>query len=148
MANVNSATISGNLTRDPELRTTPSGAVVVSFAVAVNRRYKDESAEDGYAEEVSFIDVTVWGNFGELIARKLRKGDSATVQGRLRQSRWETEDGSKRSRVELVADQIDSDGLFRSKDEDNDPTAAASDESASAEKPKATQLAAEDDLPF
>lgn len=145
MANVNTVTVSGNLTRDIELRWTPSGATVASGGIAVNRRYKDESAEDGYAEEVSFFDFVVWGKFGELVARKLRKGDSATVQGRLRQSRWEAEDGSNRSRVEIVADQIDSDGFFRSKDEDNDSTAAAP---AEAEAPKQGQLAAEDDLPF
>lgn len=146
MANVNSVVISGNLTRDPELKLLPSGTSVASSSVAVNRRYKDESAEDGYAEEVSFFDVSVFGKFAELVARKLKKGDGVTVQGRLKQNRWQTEDGQNRSRVEIIADQIDSDGFFRSKDEDND-TSATAEPQAQASAQGATQPTG-DDIPF
>lgn len=142
MANVNTCTVSGNLTRDPELRSLPSGTSVANIGIAVNRRYKDENAEDGYAEEVSYFDISVFGKFAELVARKLRKGDSAVVQGRLKQSRWETEDGN-RSRVEIIADQIDSDGFFRSKEEDATTTTG---DAAPSDTPATPP--ADDDIPF
>jgi single-strand DNA-binding protein len=148
MANVNNATLSGNLTRDPELRHTPSGVAVCNLGLAVNRRYKDENAEGGYAEEVSFFDIIVWGSYGELTARKLQKGDSITVQGRLKQNRWEAEDGSKRSKVELIADQIDSEGYFRAKDDEkeNDSGSESAPEAAPASETKAAP--GKDDIPF
>lgn len=143
MSNVNSATISGNLTRDPELRHTPSGYAVANLGVAVNRTRKDKDTQERI-EETSFLDVTVWGGFGELCCRKLRKGDLVTVQGRLEQRSWEADDGTKRSKVEIVADQVDGAGLYRSKDEENTTTAPAT--AAPAQAPLAA--AADDDIPF
>jgi single-strand DNA-binding protein len=146
MGNINTVTVSGNLTRDPELRSTKNGTSVASFGIAVNRRFKNEAAEGGYEEEVSFFDITVWSGFGELTAAKLRKGDSATVQGRLKQNRWETDEGEKRSRIEIIADQIDSDGYFRSKDENNDTTAAPAAVQGTLEATVAATT--DDDIPF
>lgn len=146
-SNVNSVTISGNVTRDPEHKTFGTDGQLCKFGVAVNRTI---GKGDERTEEVSFIDVTVFGGFAGLVARKLRKGDAATVQGELRQDRWDTEDGSKRSAVYVVASQIDSDAFFRAKAEDNSldgaTTTSAATEAPQAEAtPAATQT---DDIPF
>lgn len=144
MSNINTATISGNITRDPELRHTPSGFPVCNVGVAVNRRRKDKDTQE-YVEEASFIDVTVWGTFGELVARKLRKGDLVMVTGRLEQRSWEADDGSKRSKVEIVADEMDGPGFYRPASEDNtgggEYVPAASQASGAATPP-------DDDIPF
>lgn len=96
------AIIVGNITRDPELRSTPSGAQVCSFSVAVNRNYKDSSGAN--QETVSFIDCTAWGRAGEIIAQYAKKGSGILVSGRLEQRSWEDKEGQKRSRVEIVVE--------------------------------------------
>jgi single-strand DNA-binding protein len=97
------AIITGNLTRDPEVRTTPSGAQVAGFTVAVNRTYKDGSGHQ--QEAVSFIDCSAWGRAGEIIAQYGRKGSGILVSGRLDQRSWEDkESGQKRSRVEIIVE--------------------------------------------
>lgn len=94
-------TLVGNLTRDPELRQTPQGKSVCQFGVAVGRSYKDGSGQ--WVEATSFFDVVVWGQQGENCAKYLTKGRPVAVEGRLEQRSWEAQDGSKRSRVEIVA---------------------------------------------
>lgn len=101
---MNIAIIGGNLTRNPELRYTPSGTPVCSFGLASNRRFKQG---DELKEEVCFIDVTAFGKLGEVIAQFKQKGDRVIVTARLQQSRWETEDGQKRSKHQLVAEKIE-----------------------------------------
>lgn len=96
------AIIIGNLTRDPEMRTTPSGAQVCGFSVAVNRSYKDSSGQQ--QETVSFIDCSAWGKAGEIIAQYAKKGSGIMVCGRLDQRSWEDKEGQKRSRVEVVVE--------------------------------------------
>jgi len=96
------AIIMGNLTRDPEMRSTPSGAQVCGFSVAVNRTYKDSSGQQ--QEAVSFIDCSAWGKAGEIIAQYARKGSGIMVSGRLDQRSWEDKEGQKRSRVEIVVE--------------------------------------------
>jgi single-strand DNA-binding protein len=97
------AIIIGNLTRDPEMRTTPSGAQVCGFSVAVNRSYKDSSGQQ--QEAVSFIDCSAWGKAGEIITQYAKKGSGIMVCGRLDQRSWEDkESGQKRSRVEVVVE--------------------------------------------
>jgi single-strand DNA-binding protein len=97
------AIITGNLTRDPEMRTTPSGASVCGFTVAVNRTFKDSSGNS--QEQVSFIDCTAWGRAGEIIAQYGKKGSGMLVSGRLEQRSWnDKETGQKRSRVEIVVE--------------------------------------------
>ena len=96
------AIIVGNLTRDPEMRTTPSGAQVCGFSVAVNRTYKDSSGQQ--QEAVSFIDCSAWGRAAEIITQYAHKGSGIMVCGRLDQRSWEDKEGQKRSRVEIVVE--------------------------------------------
>ena len=91
--------IVGNITRDPELRSTPSGTQVCGFSVAVNRNYRDGSGEQ--KENVSFFDCSAWGKSGEIIAQYAKKGSGILVSGRLEQRSWEDKEGQKRSRVEI-----------------------------------------------
>ena len=103
MRGFSKAIIAGNLTRDPELRTTPSGASVCSFSVAVNRVYRDTSGEQ--KEDVSFIDCSAWGKLGEMISQYAKRGSGVLVSGRLDQRSWEDKNtGQKRSRVEIVVE--------------------------------------------
>lgn len=103
MRGFSKAIITGNLTRDPELRTTSNGANVCSFSVAVNRVYKDASGEQ--KEAVSYIDCSAWGGLGEMIAQYAKKGTGVLVSGRLDQRSWEDkETHQKRSRVEIVVE--------------------------------------------
>jgi len=103
-ANLNKVLLIGNLTRDPELRYIPSGAAVATFTVAVNRVYKDQAGEK--KEQVSFIRVVVWGRRAEVCGEYLSKGSPVFVEGRLQSRDWETQDGQKRSTVEVVADNV------------------------------------------
>ena len=97
------AIITGNITRDPEMRSTPSGATVCGFSVAVNRSFRDSTGEQ--KETVSFIDCSAWGKAGEIIAQYAKKGSGILVSGRLDQRSWEDKDsGQKRSRVEIVVE--------------------------------------------
>jgi single-strand DNA-binding protein len=97
-------TLVGNLTRDPELRQTPGGTSVCQLGVAVNSSYKDSSGQ--WVEKPNFLDVVVWGSQGENCAKYLSKGRQVAVDGRLDQRSWEAQDGSKRSRVEIIADTV------------------------------------------
>jgi single-strand DNA-binding protein len=99
----NQAIIMGNLTRDPELRATPSGQQVASFAVATNRTWMDQSGER--KEAVEYHEIVAWGKLGELAAQYLSKGRKVMVIGRLQTQSWE-KDGVKRSRTEIVASDI------------------------------------------
>ena len=99
----NQAIIMGNLTRDPELRSTPSGQQVASFAVATNRTWNDPSGER--KEAVEFHEVVAWGKLGELAAQYLAKGRKVMVIGRLQTQSWE-KDGVKQRRTEIVASDI------------------------------------------
>lgn len=99
----NQVILMGNLTRDPELRTTPSGASVCSFSLALNRSYK--SADGNWTEATDFIDIVAWSTLGERVAQYLTKGRPALVSGRLQSRSWEQE-GQKRSKVEVVAQDV------------------------------------------
>lgn len=99
----NQVILMGNLTRDPELRTTPNGATVCSFSLALNRSYKN--SEGGWTEATDFIDIVAWGPLGERVAQYLTKGRPALVNGRLQSRSWE-QDGVKRSKVEVVAQDV------------------------------------------
>lgn len=100
----NQAIIMGNLTRDPELRQTPSGQSVASFAVATNRSWQDPQSGDK-KDAVEFHDVVAWGKLGELVANYLSKGRKVLVVGRLQTRSWEA-DGVKKQRTEIVATDI------------------------------------------
>ncbi|RJQ20279.1 MAG: single-stranded DNA-binding protein [Nitrospiraceae bacterium] len=99
----NKVILAGNLTRDPEMRYTPQGTSVCNFGVAVNRRYKQ--GED-VKEEVTFINIVVFGKQADTCGQYLNKGSAVLIEGRLQERRWETEDGQKRSRHEVVAQNV------------------------------------------
>jgi single-strand DNA-binding protein len=103
--NLNRVVITGNLTRDPELRSTPSGTSVCKLRVAVNSRRKD-SASGEWVDKPNYFDVTVWGAQGENCANYLSKGRPVAVDGRLDWREWEAQDGTKRQAVEIVADSV------------------------------------------
>jgi single-strand DNA-binding protein len=94
----------GRLTRDPEVRFLPSGIQITSLSIAVNRRYKDKSGE--WREETSFFDVEAFGKIAERVGTQLSKGYQILIEGSLRQDRWESSSGEKRSKVKIVADRI------------------------------------------
>ncbi len=104
MASDNSITLVGNLTRDPEMRFTPSGAANCRLGIAVNRRWRGQDGE--WQEQVSFFNIVCWREMAENVSASLRKGNRVVVAGRLEQRSWETEQGEKRSVVEVVADEI------------------------------------------
>lgn len=99
----NQVTLMGNLTRDPELRSTPNGQSVCSFSLALNRSYK--GADGNWQEATDFVDIVAWGPLGERVAQYLTKGRPALVSGRLQSSSWE-KDGQKRTKVEVVANDV------------------------------------------
>ncbi len=100
MANFNRVYLMGNLTRDPELRYTPSGTPVCEFGLATNRRYTTSQGEQ--REETCFVDVTMWGRRGVVISEYFTKGSPIFVEGRLKYDTWETADG-RRSKLSVVA---------------------------------------------
>lgn len=100
---LNQVNLMGNLTRDPELRQTPSGQSVCSFSLALNRSYKDQSGE--WQEATDYIDIVAWGPLAERVAQYLSRGRRCLVVGRLQSRSWE-QDGQKRSKVEVLANDV------------------------------------------
>jgi single-strand DNA-binding protein len=105
MAADNTVTVTGNITRDPELRFTPSGSAVATFGLAVNRRWQNRQTNE-WEEQVSYFDVSSWNQLAENVSECLSKGTRVTVTGRLEQRSWETQEGERRSKVEIVADDV------------------------------------------
>jgi single-strand DNA-binding protein len=104
MTSFNKVILLGNLTRDPEVKNTPSGATVASFGLAINRKYKQG---DETKEEVSFFDIVVFGRQANNCSQYLHKGDSVMIDGRLQQRRWDDkESGQKRSKIDVVAESV------------------------------------------
>ena len=103
MVAFNKVILIGNLTRNPELRYTPNGTPVANFGLAVNRKFKQA---DDQKEEVCYIDIVVFGKQAEHCGQYLSKGDGAIIDGRLQQRRWETDDGQRRNKHEVVAQSV------------------------------------------
>lgn len=103
MASLNKVILIGNLTRDPELRYTQSGMAIAKFGLAVNERFKQG---DEWKEKANFIDIVVWGKQGENCSEYLSKGRQVGIEGRLSYSTWETDDGQKRSKLEVVGEKV------------------------------------------
>lgn len=101
---INTVTIVGNLTRDPELKALSSGSNVCELGVAVNERVKGQDGQ--WDDRPSFFDVSVFGNSADACAKYLAKGRQVAINGRLRQDRWQTRDGDNRSRVRIVANDV------------------------------------------
>ena len=104
-SNINRVILTGNLTRDPELRSLPSGTSVCNLRVASNTRRKDSSTGE-WVDKPNYFDVTVWGAQGENCAQYLSKGRPVGVDGRLEWREWEAQDGTKRQAVEIIADSV------------------------------------------
>lgn len=105
MSNGNHVSIVGNLTRDPELRFTPSGQATATFGVAVNRRWQNRQTNE-WEEATSFFDVVCWAQLAENAAQSLTKGTRVLVSGRLDQRSWETPEHERRSKIEITADEV------------------------------------------
>lgn len=144
---LNQVTLMGNLTRDPELRQTPNGQTVTNFSLALNRSYKDQSGE--WQEITDYVDIVCWGPLAERVAQYMSKGRRCLVQGRLQSRSWEQE-GQKRSKVEVLANDVtflDS----RGSGSDDSSESAGSDEPTSktpakSDKPKPSKKAKKDDV--
>ena len=113
----NIITITGRLTRDPELRYTPSGTAVASFTLANNNSYTTNGEK---VEKVSYIDCTAWGKTGEIITEYCKKGKKILVSGRLELRRWDDQDGNKKSKIEIVVSEFE----FMSGGEKHEPSDA------------------------
>ncbi len=118
---LNQVTLMGNLTRDPELRETPNGNAVCGFSLALNRSYRDAGGE--WQEATDYVDITAWGPLGERVNQYLKKGSRCLVQGRLQSRSWEQE-GQKRSKVEVLANDV----TFLDGRSDNSNTETSNDE--------------------
>jgi len=117
MASLNKVILLGNLTRDPEMRYTPNGTAVSTFGLAINRRYRQG---DEWRDDVCYVDIVTFGRQAETVGEYLSKGNLAMIEGRLQWRSWETEDGQKRSKHEVIANNVQfmprgqSDGMGRS----------------------------------
>lgn len=99
---VNKVTLMGNVTKDPDLRYTPSGSAVVSFSIATNRRYQKDNQ---WQDEVSFHNIVVW-NSAESLAQRIRKGTRIYIEGRLQTRSWDGQDGKKNYKTEIIAEKV------------------------------------------
>ena len=107
MSSFNKVILMGNLTRDPEVRSTPSGQSVTAFGIASNRTYTVGGPGGEKKEEVTFVDVDFWGRRGEVVAQYLKKGDPIFVEGRLTYRQWEDKDGNKRNKLSVTAENFE-----------------------------------------
>ena len=124
-ASLNKTFLIGNLTRDPELRYIPSGAAVTNFGLAINRQYTNSDGEK--VDDTCFVDIVAWNRLAEVAGEYLSKGQPVFVEGRLQMDSWEQEDGQKRSKLKVVAQNIQflgsgqkSDSEADSEEEDSD----------------------------
>ena len=104
MANFNRCILAGNLTRDVELKSTPSDTSVTEIGLAINERRKTKEGE--YVDETTFVDITLWGRTAEVAAEYLSKGSPVLIEGRLKLDTWETDDGQKRSKLRVVGERM------------------------------------------
>lgn len=140
---LNQVTLMGNLTRDPELRQTPTGQNVTSFSLALNRSYKDQSGE--WQEATDYIDIVAWGPLAERVSQYLSKGRRCLVQGRLQSRSWE-QDGQKRNKVEVLANDVTFLDSRGGGDGEGGSTSSGSDAPAPASKPAPSKPVKKDDV--
>jgi len=152
MADLNRVFLMGRLTRDPEVRYTPSGTAVADLGVAVTERYKDR--DGNWQEKPVFVDVVVWGRQAETSAEYLFKGSPLFIEGRLQLDQWENQSGEKRSKLRVRADQVSFLGAPRRPGDSvapDRPVGAAQGSSAVSEQPEEPPSAGmedEDNIPF
>ena len=150
--NLNKVILCGRLTADPELKQTQSGIAVVSFTLAVNRRYQSKTADGAQAQQADFINVVAWRQTAEFISRYFRKGSALCITGSIQTRSWQDQQGQKRYATEVVADEA---MFVDSKNEGGavggtytDTYNAPSYSSSPAQAPKFEELKTDDDLPF
>ena len=150
--NLNKVILCGRMTADPELKQTASGIAVVSFTLAVNRRYQTKNADGAQAQQADFISVVAWRQTAEFISRYFRKGSALCITGSIQTRSWQDQQGQKRYATEVVADEA---MFVDSKNEGgavggqyNDSYNAPSYSSSPASAPKFEELKTDDDLPF
>ncbi len=151
MPNLNQVSLMGNLTRDPEMKYTPKGTAILDIGLAVNRTWKTESGDK--REEVTFIDVTLWGRVAEIVGEYCRKGNPLFVQGRLQLDQWDDkETGKKRSKLKVIGENIQLLGSKPTGDTQGPDDTAKPRGGAPARKAAAPDAdldpAEEDDIPF
>jgi len=144
MVGLNKVFLMGNLTRDPELRYTPSGTAVATLGLAVNREYRDKNGE--IQKEVCYIDVDVWARQAELCSEHLRKGSPVHVEGRLQYDTWENPEGERRSKHKVRADRVQF--LSRSTHHDSNDNSSEENYSSSQSQKIAAGHGSNDDIPF
>src|SRR6266550_1227631 len=148
MANINRVVLVGNLTKDPELRHTPSGTALCKLRLAVNTRQKDNTTGE-WGDKPNYFDITVWGNQAESCAQFLAKGRPVAVDGRLDWREWDAQDGTKRQAVEIIADTVQ---FLGSRDGGGAPASGGEPQfvpaAAAAETADFGTSGADDDIPF
>lgn len=145
-ASFNRVFLMGNLTRDPELRYTSNGQAVTTLGLAINRRYRDR--DDQWQEEVTFVDIDVWGRQAETSSEYLRKGRAAFIEGRLKLDQWEDRNtGQRRSKLKVVADRVQFLG-GRGKDEAGDAERQDEPSQGKGRTPRGAGRSREEEEPF
>lgn len=149
MASYNKVILMGNLTRDPELQYLPSGTAVAKFGIAVNRVYNDRQSGER-KEDVCFVDITAWARQAEVCNEYLRKGNPVFLEGRLNFNSWETDDGQRRSKLDVVAERVQLVGGRQDGDGGGayDQAAPASASPSSEFSGEAGSSTTDDDIPF
>ena len=148
-SNINRVIITGNLTRDPELRSLQSGTSVCKLRIAVNTRRKDQSGE--WVDKPNYFDVTVWGAQGENCSTYLSKGRPVAIDGRLEWREWEDQNGNKRQSVEIIADTVQFLGSRDGSGGNGNGFAAQSDvpaDTSDFDRTEPAAVGADDDIPF
>ncbi len=150
--NFNKVILGGRLTADPELKTTQSGIAVVTFSVAVNRRYTKNSAQQS---ETDFFNVTAWRQTAEFVSRYFKKGSSICVVGTIQNNKWTDQQGATRYRTDIVADEVmfvdsrsESGNSFGGDDTDSFGGTTPSFSTPAGAAPKFEEIKTDDDLPF
>jgi len=147
MPSFNQVILIGNLTRDPELRYTPSGTALCEFGLAINERWKDKAGNT--KEEVSFLDCIAWARTAEVICEYFKKGKSIMVVGSLRQDRWQDQaSGQNRSKVKINVRQFQFVGGKEGSDAAGGPPVGSEEPPAAAPAPEAGAGIADEDVPF
>jgi single-strand DNA-binding protein len=141
MASFNRVILVGNLTRDPEIRYIPSGSAVADVGLAVNDRRKNANGE--WIEEVTFVDVVLWGRTAEVAGEYLSKGSPVLIEGRLKLDSWETQDGQKRSKLRVVCERMQ---MLGAKGEGRGPGAAPAGKPAARQDSEYSQPPPPEDL--
>ena len=146
MASYNKVILIGNLTRDPELTYLPSGTALAKFGIAMNESYTDKQSGEK-KEDVCFVDITAWARTAEVCNEYLKKGNPVFIDGKLTFNSWETDDGQKRSKLEVVAQRVQ---LIGGRPLDSENGSGGEDDTTSAAPPSTEDApaVADDDIPF